>query len=63
MFSNWPCSVERGVKEEKLEREETDTRGRKGKGGGMTGLLSAWLHVYMSKLLHMHLSTEICNLS
>ena len=46
MFSNWPCSV---VREERGGegggREETGTRGRRRKGGGMTGLLSAWLHV------------------
>lgn len=35
-----------GGKEEQLVREETDTRGRRRKGKGMTGLLSAWLHVY-----------------
>lgn len=36
----------RGREGGKLEREETDTGGRRGKGDRTTGLLSAWLHVF-----------------
>lgn len=42
----------------KLERDEADTGGRRRKGEGMTGLLSARLCVHMSKLLCVHLSIQ-----
>lgn len=33
MFSNWPCSVQRGGKEEKQGRDETDTKRIETQGG------------------------------
>ena len=41
------------------EREKTDTRGKRRKGG-MTGLLSARLHVYLGKLLCIVVLIDRC---